>query len=82
MTALVVVPCLAVERPQIREAWRALVGQGRDKAGLSDDVVRDLLWRARALPVALDVLANVDLYGVRFEGAVVDVGEEDRKSVV
>jgi hypothetical protein len=73
MTAVVVVPCLPVERPQLREAWRSLVGQGRDKAVLPDDVVGRLLWLSRALPSVLDVLASVDLWELRLDPAVVEV---------
>lgn len=73
MTSVVVVPCLPVERPQLREAWRSLVGQGHDKRALSDEVVTELLWKARALPLVVDILSAVDLYAVRFEGCVVEV---------
>lgn len=73
MTSVLVVPCLPVERPQLREAWRTLVGQGHDKRALSDDVVVELLWKARALPLAVDILSAIDLYAVRFEDSFVEV---------
>ncbi len=73
MTAVVVVPCLSVERAHRRECWRCLVGQGYDKDLMVDDVVAGLLWRARALPVVVDILSTLDLFEVRFEPAIIEV---------
>ena len=73
MTVVVVVPCLPVARPHLREAWRSLVGQGHGKEAIDDDAVFGLLWKARALPVVLDVVANLDLHELEWEAAVVDV---------
>jgi hypothetical protein len=85
---LVVVPCAPVERAHVKEAWRALIGQGVgqgagerafvDGGEAVDAAVTQLLWLARALPVVVDVLADagagVDLGSVRFGDAVfVDV---------
>jgi hypothetical protein len=87
MSVVVVVPCLPVARPHLREAWRSLVGQGYTQdalAGVSagrprpddDDTgsrVSGLLWIARALPVVIDVLAGIEIADVTFLPAVVDV---------
>jgi hypothetical protein len=48
-------PVLAVEPGHVAEARRALRAQGRN---VDDDAVLRLLLVARALPVALDVLAD------------------------
>ena len=50
-----VLPVLAVEPGHVAEARRALHAQGR---AVDDAVVERLLWVARALPAALDVLAD------------------------
>jgi len=61
----------------VREAWRSLVGAGQLPGHAPtpdvDNIVASWLWLARALPVAIDVLAGLDLYAVRFEPAVLDV---------
>ena len=70
---VVVVPCLPVARPHLREAWRSLVGQGHPREAVGDDGVTALLWLGRALPAVLDVLAGLDLADVQLGAAVVDV---------
>lgn len=50
-----VLPVLAVEPGHVAEAKRALAAQGRV---LEDGAVERLLWVARALPAALDLLAD------------------------
>ncbi len=71
--SLVVVPCLPVARPHLREAWRSLVGQGHPKEAIDDDAVSALLWKARALPVVLDVLAHLELAELRLGSVVVEL---------
>ena len=71
--SIVVVPCLPILRPQLREAWRSLVGQGHAKESVSDEAVTALLWKARALPLVLDVIADLDLGHVHFDDVVVDI---------
>ncbi|MDP2345941.1 MAG: hypothetical protein Q8O67_33685 [Deltaproteobacteria bacterium] len=77
--SVVVVPCLPVARPHLREAWRSLVGQGHSQEALGpvdDDTgygVSGLLWMARALPLVIDVLAALEIADVHFGPAVVDV---------
>lgn len=73
MGALVVVPCLPVGRAEIAEARRALTGQGR--SGLTDDAVVRLLWAARALPAALDVIADLTGNDVEFDGIDIEPGD-------
>lgn len=70
---IVVVPCLPVGRAELAEARRALAGQGR--SGLDDDVIARLLWAARALPAVLDVVADLPLDAMVFDGADVEVGD-------
>ena len=81
MTSVVVVPCLAVERPQLREAWRSLVAAGHlpgpAPSAASDVVVGEVLWLARALPLVVDLLSSLDLYSVRFEPAFVEIEDDD-----
>ncbi|MBI1946739.1 MAG: hypothetical protein HYS27_13665 [Deltaproteobacteria bacterium] len=52
-----VLPVLTVEPGHVAEAKRALAAQGR---ALDDAAVERLLWTARALPAALDLLADAD----------------------
>ncbi|MBM4280743.1 MAG: hypothetical protein FJ137_08280 [Deltaproteobacteria bacterium] len=72
-TRAVVIPCLPVARPHLREAFRALLGQGHPRDRLTDDVLARLLWLARALPVAVDVVADPLLEDTRFPDATVEV---------
>jgi hypothetical protein len=72
-TTVVVVPCLPVARPHLREAYRALIGQGHHRDALSDDNLAQLLWLARALPVAVDVVDGLALVDTCFPSATVEV---------
>jgi hypothetical protein len=72
-TRVVVVPCLPVAQAHLREATRTLVAHGFPRDGLDDDHVGRLLWLARALPVAIDVVADLDLPDRRFPHATVEV---------
>ncbi len=53
--AVAALPVLGVEPGHVAEARRALHEQGREA---SDDAIVRLLWTARALPAALDVLSG------------------------
>lgn len=72
MTVVVVTPCTGVGRAEIAEARRALAGQGRIARSAADDVVRDLLWLARAVPAALELLAARSLLDVELGRGVVE----------
>lgn len=69
-------PVLAVEPGHLAEARRALAAQGRM---IGDDAAARLLWAARALPAALDVLSDVRspiaLADASFTGVTVELGE-------
>lgn len=71
-----VVPVLPVEPGHVAEARRALHDQGRE---LDDQAIERLLWTARALPVALDLLADtaspIPIEAAAFTGATVEVGD-------
>lgn len=54
--SVVASPVLQMEPAHVAEAKRALIAQGR--AEIDDDAVIRLLWAARCLPTALDVLAD------------------------
>jgi hypothetical protein len=75
-TGLVVATCpvLPVEPAHVAEARRALRAQGKD---VDEAAVVRLLWAARALPCALDVLADARsapaLHEATFRGVSVDV---------
>jgi hypothetical protein len=65
-------PVLGVEPGHVAEAKRALAEQG--KSDVDDDAVVRLLWAARALPAALDVLDVMpDGSSRRFAEAAVEV---------
>jgi hypothetical protein len=68
-------PVLALEPAHVAEARRALLAQGRR---CDDDAVIRLLWIARCLPAALDVLADthsaLPLANAWFAGADVELG--------
>mgnify|MGYP007039524713 CR=1 FL=1 len=51
-----ILPVLGVELTHVAEARRALLAQGRE---VSDTAATRLLWVARALPAALDVLVRL-----------------------
>jgi hypothetical protein len=72
-TRAVVAPCLPVARPHLREAFRALLGQGHPRDQLTDDVLARLLWLARAVPVAVDVVDDLALVDTRFPSATVEL---------
>ncbi|MCC7073974.1 MAG: hypothetical protein IT383_21880 [Deltaproteobacteria bacterium] len=69
-------PILALEHGHVAEARRALHAQGRR---LDDSALERLLWTARALPIALDLLAEttspIAIADACFTGATVEVGE-------
>lgn len=73
MSNVVVAPCLPVARPHLREAYRALIGQGVHRDALSDEHLARVLWLARALPVAVDVLAGLALVDTRLPAASFEV---------
>jgi hypothetical protein len=73
MSTVVVVPCLTVARPHLREAYRALIGQGVHRDALTDDNLGRLLWLARALPVATDVVSGLALVDTRLTAATVEL---------
>jgi hypothetical protein len=72
-TAVVVVPCLPVARPHLREAYRTLIGQGIHRDALGDDDLTRLLWLARALPVAVDVVTGLALVDTSLPSASIEV---------
>ncbi len=71
-----VVPVLPVEPGHIAEARRALTAQGRR---VDDAAVERLLWTARAVPIALDLLADaaspVPIDDASFTGVTVEMSE-------
>jgi hypothetical protein len=73
MNTVVVLPCLPVARPHLREAYRTLIGQGLPRDALTDDTLATLLWLARALPVAVDVVAGLALVDTRLPEATFEV---------
>ena len=76
MSAIAVLPVLVVEPGHVAEARRALARQGRTPDATA---VERLLWTARALPAALDLLADVrsplTLADARFTGVTVELAE-------
>lgn len=72
----IALPVLAVQPGHLAEARRALAAQGRTVDG---DAVARLLWAARALPAALDLLADVRspiaLADAHFSEVAVELGE-------
>ncbi len=70
MSAVIVIPCVTVARAELAEARRALAGQGKS---VGDDVLRELLWLARALPATLDVLGERSLLDVELGRATVEI---------
>ncbi len=74
MSGVTVLPVLGVERGHVAEARRALAMQGRV---LDDAAVERLLWVARALPAALDLLADLQsptaIAEARFAGVAVEL---------
>ena len=73
---VVSMPVMQLERAHVAEARRALRAQGRDE--IDDDAIIRLLWVARCLPAALDVLADahsaVTLMKAHFVGVDVELG--------
>lgn len=69
-------PVLGVEPGHLAEARRALAAQGRI---VDDDAVERLLWTARVLPAALDLLADAQsptsLADACFTGLSLERGE-------
>lgn len=69
-------PVLGVEPGHLAEARRALAAQGRV---VDDDAVERLLWTARALPAALDLLADTQsplpIHEAHFTGVSLERGE-------
>lgn len=75
---VVALPVMALELAHVAEAKRALIAQGH--GNVDDDGVVRLLWAARCLPVALDVLADassvatVTLTNASFRDVDVELG--------
>jgi hypothetical protein len=84
--AVVAMPVLQLEPAHVAEARRALLAQGRDD--VADDAIIRLLWVARCLPAALDVLADtrsaVSLAAARFVDVDVELGQPptERRSLL
>lgn len=80
MSAVLVVPCLGVRGPEVAEARRTLLGQGRLGSGKRRDVaaesvaVQRALWIARALPIVVEILAGVSFADIEFGEAEVELG--------
>ena len=72
-TRVVVTPALCVARPHVREAFRALLGQGHAREELDEELLTRLLWLARALPAAMDVVEGLSLIDTRFTQATLEV---------
>src|SRR5688500_13813254 len=76
IATVVAMPVMQLEPAHVAEARRALLAQGRDD--VSDEAVVRLLWVARCLPAALDVLADtrstVPLASARFVDVDVELG--------
>jgi hypothetical protein len=70
---VVCLPCLPVARPHLREACRALIGQGHPRDLLTDENVARVLWLARALPVVVDLVGGLGLADTRLPRATVEV---------
>lgn len=71
---VVALPVLQLEPAHVAEARRALLAQGRGELG--DDAVIRLLWAARCLPAALDVLADTHSAVPLAQAELVDVDVE------
>jgi hypothetical protein len=75
---VVSMPVMPLEPAHVAEARRALLAQGRAADDLDDDALVRLLWVARSLPAALDVLADahsaVPLALARFVDVDVELG--------